>query len=132
MMVSLLSLLGCTGERPDSLGIQDGQLAGCPDTPNCVSSFETRESHRIEPLQGSLAEVRQALRSMQRVNIVREEDNYLYAEFTSRLMRFVDDVEFLAEPEQNRVQVRSASRIGRSDLGVNRERVEAIRAAMAR
>ncbi len=64
---------------------------------------------------------------MDRVNIVSEQDNYLYAEFTSRLMGYVDDVEFLADATQNLVHVRSASRLGHSDMGVNRNRIEAIR-----
>jgi uncharacterized protein (DUF1499 family) len=130
-MTAFLALLGCAGERPTGLGPQDSRLAGCPDSPNCVSSFETRDSHSIEPLNASLEQVRAALRGMDRVNIVREEPNYLYAEFTSRLMRFVDDVEFLAVPAQNLVHVRSASRLGHSDVGVNRKRVEAIREAIA-
>jgi uncharacterized protein (DUF1499 family) len=67
---------------------------------------------------------------MPRVQIISEEGNYLYAEFTSSLMGYVDDVEFLAAPEQNIVHVRSASRLGYSDMGVNRARVETIRSLM--
>lgn len=126
-MIPILTLLGCAGDRPLNLGVQNGQLAACPDSPNCVSSFDARESHGIAPISASLTSIRDALHSMDRVNIVAEQDNYLYAEFTSRLMGYVDDVEFLADDTQNIVHVRSASRLGHSDMGVNRKRIEAIR-----
>lgn len=124
-MIPLLTLLGCAGERPETLGIVNGQLRQCPDSPNCVSSFETRGSHQIAPLEASLVEVRAQVLNMPGAQIIQEADQYLYAEFTSRLMGFVDDVEFLEQA--GRTHVRSASRLGRSDLGVNRKRVEAIR-----
>jgi uncharacterized protein (DUF1499 family) len=131
-IVGLLTLIACAGERPANLGPQGNQLAGCPDSPNCVCSFETRESHRIDPLRGNLAAVRAAIAQMPRTQIIREDGNYLYAEFTSRLMGYVDDVEFLADADAGVVHVRSASRLGHSDLGVNRERVETLRGLMAR
>ena len=127
MIVGLLTLIGCAGDRPTSLGAQNNQLAACPDSPNCVSSFDTRESHTIEPLQGSLDDVRSALAQMPRATVITQNGDYLYAEFTSRLMGFGDDVEFLADTSQGIVHVRSASRLGYSDMGVNRERVESIR-----
>lgn len=130
IIVGLLTLLGCAGDRPASLGIHNNQLAICPDSPNCVSSFDTRESHRIEPLQGSLGDVKTAILQMPRVAVITENEDYLHAEFTSRLMGFVDDVEFLADPSQGIVHVRSASRLGYSDMGVNRERIETIRGLM--
>lgn len=130
MIVGLLTLISCAGDRPATLGVQNNQLAGCPDSPNCVSSFEQRESHAIEPLSGSLAAVRAALGQMPQAVIVTDDGNYIHAEFTSRLMGFVDDVEFLADPASDQVHVRSASRLGHSDLGVNGERVEIIRALM--
>lgn len=129
--MGLLTLLSCAGERPTTLGVQDNRLDTCPDSPNCVSSFDTRESHGIEPLTGNLAQVRAALEQMPGASIISSEGNYLYAEFTSRLMGFVDDVEFLADPAAGVVHVRSASRLGHSDMGVNRERVENLRALMA-
>jgi uncharacterized protein (DUF1499 family) len=129
-MIPLLTLLGCAGERPTTLGASNGQLGTCPDSPNCVASAEARESHRIEPLSATLPEVKQAVAGMDGAQIISEQDNYLYAEFTTRLMGFVDDVEFLADPAAGVVQVRSASRLGKSDLGVNRKRIEAIRLAV--
>lgn len=127
MMIPLLTLLGCAGERPATLGMTDGRLGTCPDSPNCVSSFETRDSHRIAPLQATLGQVRTAVSAMPGARIIEERELYLYAEFTSRLMGFVDDVEFLAEPAAGLVHVRSASRLGHSDLGVNRKRIEDLR-----
>lgn len=131
-MMPLLTLLGCAGERPANLGAQSGNLGTCPDSPNCVSSAETREDHHIAPIAAPLNVIRQIIQEMPEAKIVSEESNYIYAEFTSRLMGFVDDVEFLADPATNVTQVRSASRLGKSDLGVNRKRIEAIREAAAR
>ncbi|KKO08759.1 DUF1499 domain-containing protein [Pseudohongiella sp.] len=131
MIVGLLTLISCAGERPTTLGVQNNQLATCPDSPNCVSSFEQRESHAIAPLTGNIAAVRAALGQMPQAVIVTDDGNYIHAEFTSRLMGFVDDVEFLADPASGQIHVRSASRLGHSDLGVNRERVESIRELMA-
>lgn len=131
MIMGLLTLIGCAGDRPTNLGPQNNQLADCPDSPNCVCSFETRDSHRIEPLQADLAAVRSVISQLPRVATITDEGNYLHAEFTSRLMGYVDDVEFLADPATGLVHVRSASRLGHSDLGVNRERIENIRTLIA-
>jgi len=126
-------LLCCTGSKPSGLGVSDGKLSPCPDSPNCVSSRSSDEKHFIPPLRytGSLAEARERLirtiNSMKRTNITRAEDRYLHAEFTSAVFRFVDDVEFLFDDSEKVIHVRSASRIGYSDFGVNRKRVETIR-----
>lgn len=130
-MIALLSLIGCAGERPTSLGITNDQLGTCPDSPNCVSSFEARDSHQIAPLQASLADVRQALTSLKEAEIINDQPPYIYAEFTSRLMGYVDDVEFLEDASAGLVHVRSASRLGQSDLGANRKRIEAIRTTLS-
>jgi uncharacterized protein (DUF1499 family) len=123
-------LSACAGEPPQNIGIVSGRLADCPDSPNCVCSYETRESHYIEPINADLASVEQVLLSMDNVNIVKADANYVYAEFSSRLIGFVDDVEFYFDSDQGVTHVRSASRVGYSDMGVNRERVEAIRSAI--
>ena len=130
-IVGLLTLIGCAGDRPTTLGPQNGRLAMCPDSPNCVCSFETRDSHGIAPLQADLSSVKAAMLQMPRVAIITERDNYIHAEFTSRLMGYVDDVELLADPDAGLVHVRSASRLGYSDMGVNRERVEELRTLIA-
>lgn len=131
MKKSLLSLLpfltACAGEPPQDIGIQNGRLTPCPDSPNCVSSYATDESHGIAPLAATIPQIESVLLDMERTNIVASRGNYLYAEFTSRLLGFVDDVEFLYDPGTAVTHVRSASRLGYSDLGANRSRIEAIR-----
>jgi len=132
-VVSFL-VMGCTGVRPSNLGIREGRLAPCPSSPNCVSSQSRDQEHAIEPLPftGSVAnaheELKRVILGMKRSRITDETDNYIRAEFTSALFRFVDDVEFWFDDNADLIQVRSASRLGYSDMGVNRKRVEEIRA----
>ena len=123
------SIIGCTGNRPVDLGLKDGYLRPCPSSPNCVNSMVNEdEVHRIEPFRGvSLAELRELLQNEESVEIVTDHENYLHAEFTSLIMRFVDDVEFFSVAEEQVIHVRSASRLGSSDLGANRRRVEGLR-----
>lgn len=132
---SLLSIIpfltACAGEPPQNIGVQNDRLTPCPDSPNCVSSFETDETHSIQPLDATIAEIQQVLLGMEDANIVNSESEYLYAEFTTPLMGFVDDVEFLQDRTSGVTHVRSASRLGYSDMGANRNRVERIRAALA-
>ncbi len=133
--ILVLAALSLFTRRPTNLGVTDGKLAPCPHSPNCVSSQAENADHRVEPLRfaGSPAEARtklkQALASLPRTAIVTETDDYLHAECTSLLFRFVDDVEFWIDAANQTIHCRSASRVGRSDLGVNRARVEAIRQA---
>ncbi|MCB0403341.1 MAG: DUF1499 domain-containing protein [Bdellovibrionales bacterium] len=107
-------------------------LKPCPDSPNCVSTFSKKEGSAIAPIttKGTrdqvMAKVRKVLSEMPRTKIVSEKPNYLHVEFTSALFRFVDDVEFLLD-EANTLHFRSASRIGHSDLGANRKRMEEFR-----
>lgn len=127
----LVLLSACSGTAPTDLGVRAGHLTGCPNSPNCVSSQATDSEHAIAPLSliGDAANSRSRLlallASQPRVAIVSQEDNYIRAEFTSRLLRFVDDVEFMLGPQS--IEVRSASRLGHSDLGANRARVEHLR-----
>ncbi|MDJ0650745.1 MAG: DUF1499 domain-containing protein [Xenococcaceae cyanobacterium MO_188.B19] len=119
------------GTRPSNLGVKDGKLAPCPGTPNCVSSQSDNPQFKVEPLPTtSIAEIKKIVEAMERTKIIEESDNYLYAEFTSKLMGYVDDVEFYLDPN-NIMHVRSASRLGKSDLGVNRKRVEEIRSQLS-
>jgi uncharacterized protein (DUF1499 family) len=108
-------------------------LSPCPRSPNCVSSHSTAKRHRIAPLTYS-TDSASAYRALLKViadrkeaTIVTEQPNYIHAEFTSRLFRFVDDVEFLFDPGQPVIHVRSASRSGYYDFGLNRKRVESLR-----
>ena len=120
---------------PSADFIERGQLAPCPSSPNCVSSLATDDGHRVAPLaipgdaSTQMAVLLAVVRDMPRTEIQVQTDNYLWVVFASRLLRFRDDVEFLLGPGDG-VQVRSASRLGYSDLGVNRERVEMIRARL--
>jgi uncharacterized protein (DUF1499 family) len=134
--IAVLSMLciGCTGVRPANLGIKDGKLAPCPSTPNCVSSQSSDREHFAEPLPftGTATEAHAAITkvilSMKRSRIITDTDRYIHAEFTSAIFRFVDDVEFQFDEGAKLIHVRSAARLGYSDLGVNRKRVEDIRA----
>lgn len=128
-----------SGTRPGYLGVTDGRLARCKRTPNCVSSQAdpADAEHYVAPIafRGTPAEAMAALRAaiaaMPRTHVVRAEGAYLYAEFRSKLMGFVDDAEFLHDAAAGVIHARSASRLGRRDFGVNRARIEAIRAAIA-
>jgi uncharacterized protein (DUF1499 family) len=133
VLMSILSsiLAACAGERPDHLGVRDGRLAECPGSPNCVSSQAVDEGHRIAPLVFSddpgpaFARLKQTLALRGDTTITEEGPGYLRVEF--RTAFFVDDGEFLLDGQQRWIQVRSASRLGYSDLGKNRRRLEAIR-----
>ena len=135
VLTSLLLLTGCA-ETMSKLGIENGQLKECPTTPNCVNSQAKDKKHFIEPIliTGPPLEAKEhilnILKELKRSKIKVVEDNYIRAEFTSRVFRFVDDVEFYFPDTQSKkriIHVRSASRIGHSDLGVNRKRIEQIR-----
>ncbi|WP_036946027.1 DUF1499 domain-containing protein [Pseudanabaena sp. PCC 6802] len=128
-----MALFSFSGQRPHNLGVNANLLAPCPSTPNCVSSQSSDPKHAIEPLsyrsspEQAFQNLKTAIQSLERTKIITESENYLYAEFTSSLMGFVDDVEFYLNKEKNVIEVRSASRLGESDLGVNRKRVETLR-----
>jgi len=114
------------------------RLDPCPGTPNCVCSQDADARHAIAPLRidapadQAWASVRAIVSGWPRTTIVREEPGFLHAEVRSLLFRFVDDVHLLLDEDAGCIHVRSASRVGRSDLGVNRRRVEALRAAISR
>jgi uncharacterized protein (DUF1499 family) len=122
-------------KRPDNLGVKDGKLAPPRRSPNSVSSQAdpADTEHYIAPIAfkgdaiAAMAAVRKAVESMQGATVIRHEGAYLYAEYRTRLMRFVDDVEFYSDEKAGVIHVRSASRLGRRDFGVNRARVESLR-----
>ncbi|MGF1538882.1 MAG: DUF1499 domain-containing protein [Pleurocapsa sp.] len=119
------------GTRPNNLGVKDGKLTPCSGTPNCVNSQSEDGQFKIEPLPAvAISELQKVIESMERTKIVEATDNYLYAEFQTKLMGFVDDVEFYLDPQASVIHVRSASRLGKSDLGVNRKRIEEIRSKL--
>jgi uncharacterized protein (DUF1499 family) len=126
------------GKRPANIGLRDGKLAPCRRSPNCVSSqadpsdsvhYIAPIAYRAAPVE-AIAAVRKAVESMPRTRIVRHDPDYLYAQFRSKLMGFVDDVEFFYDDREGVLQLRSASRLGYRDFGVNRERIEAIRSIL--
>ncbi|OPY14199.1 MAG: hypothetical protein A4E66_00453 [Syntrophus sp. PtaB.Bin001] len=133
--ILLLTLLSCSAKSPKT-GLIDGRLRACPGTPNCVSSEDPNISVRVAPLifQKSPETAWKLLKEtiIDLGGSIREDQgDYLRATFTSRIFRFVDDVEFRMVVEKKIIHVRSASRVGRSDLGVNRKRVETLRAVFA-
>jgi len=132
----LLTLAGCGGGRPDTLGVDNGGLAACPDRPNCVSSDAADDTQKIPPFRydGDQTAVWMALRAaieaLPRATIVTDESTYLHAEAKSRVFGFIDDLEFQLRPEDSLIAIRSAARTGYSDFGVNAERIETIRSQL--
>jgi len=124
---------GCSAGMSGYAGLREGRLSECPDSPNCVSSQTAKKDHAIAPFiyKGSFPEAKKTLlsiiSSLPRTKIIDDNDRYVHVTFTSRLLRFVDDVEFLFDDTNKQIDVRSASRVGYSDMGVNRKRVEDLR-----
>jgi len=131
-VIGCMMIFSCAGQRPSNIGIHNGRLGVCPSKPNCVSSQAADEDHAVAPLRyqggkkAAFKRLKKIVESLERSTIVAESDNYLHIEFKSAIMGFVDDVEFYF-PKEKVIHVRSASRLGYSDLGVNRKRVEQIR-----
>lgn len=117
-------------KRPANLGARNGRLAPCKRTPNCVSSQAdpSDRTHYVAPIafEGSMQALREAIAELPLATVVEVKDDYLYAEFRTPILRFVDDVEFLKA--DGVLHVRSASRLGRRDFKANRNRVEQLRA----
>ena len=114
------------------LGVENGELAPCPDTPNCVSSYSVDRQHSIEAIHGghgTMALLASYAQGWQEARLVTEKENYLHIEVKSSVFGFVDDLEFYFDGSL--IQVRSASRVGHSDLNANRKRVEMIRNMIA-
>jgi uncharacterized protein (DUF1499 family) len=133
-----------SGQAPADLGVRDGRLKSPSRTPNSVNSQADLHAGtaalvdyaRIVPFDAeadppaTLARIRAIVELMPGARVVAARPDYLYAQFTTRWLKFVDDVEFWAPPDARVIHVRSASRVGRKDFGVNRARIEAIRAAL--
>jgi len=136
VLATVVSLLACSGKMPSDLGVATATLAPCPASPNCVSSDASDADHRVEPFTLAVpapeawAVVREEVAKLPRTTVVESTSNYLHAESTSAVFRFVDDVELHLRVSDESIAVRSASRLGRSDLGVNRRRVERLHAAL--
>jgi uncharacterized protein (DUF1499 family) len=118
-----------------NFGLVDGRLRPCPNRPNCVCSVDSASARHIEPLvftgdpDGAMSRLKGVVADQTRTWLVAEEGDYLHAECSSLVFRFVDDLEFYMDRPGKKIHVRSASRTGTYDWGVNRRRVEAIRRA---
>lgn len=132
------------GTAPTDLGVRDGKLKPPSATENSVTSqaalypdHPQRDYAAIAPLPvtgegpATIARIKAIVQGMEGASVVKSEPAYLYAQFTTRVMKFVDDVEFWYDSAKNMIEVRSASRLGSKDLGANRKRVDAVRAALA-
>ena len=143
--VLLAAQLGAFGGKaPANLGARDGKLKPPSKTPNSVSSqadlwvqHPMQDYARIAALAvkaggpATMAQIKRIVEALPGAKVVESRDDYLYVQFTTRWMKFVDDAEFWFDPTNNVVQLRSASRVGRKDFGVNRARIEAVRQALA-
>jgi uncharacterized protein (DUF1499 family) len=129
-----LPVLSCSAPE---LGLVNGQLKACPNSPNCVNSQDPDPDRRVDPLPLPAGEadpmkrLAEILAEQPRVEILEARDDYLHAIFISRFMRFPDDVEFLLDRDARVFHVRSASRVGYSDMGANATRVERLRALLS-
>ena len=129
--LAMITLVGCAGERPNNLGVQENLLTACPTSPNCVSSKADDEGHRIAPLtfsgdpDAAFSRLKLALGGRSDTTTVEEKPGYLRVELRTTL--FVDDGEFLLDRTHNVIQLRSASRLGYFDFNKNRRRIEEIR-----
>ncbi|MDJ0887265.1 MAG: DUF1499 domain-containing protein [Desulfobacterales bacterium] len=135
VLTVLILLTGCSGKMP-KLGVENGQLMPCPTTPNCVNSQAKGQKNHIEPIrimgksQEAKSRILKIISEWDRCQIIVADDYYIKAEFTSSVFRFVDDVEFYfpdTKSKETIIHVRSASRVGIIDFGVNRKRIEKIR-----
>lgn len=133
--VIALAVLSAMATKPKNLGVVDGRLAACPNSPNCVSTQATDQQHKIEPIgfdgspDDAMTQLKAVVAAIPRMKIITQTGSYLHAEVTSLIFRFKDDVEFFIDPNAKVIHFRSASRVGYSDLGANRARMENIRKA---
>ena len=127
-VIAFVAMAVQSHSEPENLGLQSGQLRPCPTSPNCVCSeshAQSSEQHAINPVklaERSWQEMREAIVSAGG-EIQQDSAVYLHATFTTPLFRFVDDVELRLDDPAGVIHIRSASRVGRSDFGVNRKRV---------
>ncbi|WP_420627211.1 DUF1499 domain-containing protein [Candidatus Leptofilum sp.] len=133
----LRTLVEPNSPMPDNLGVVNGRLAPCPESPNCVSTQATTELHGIEPIsfvgdrEAAHQKILAILEADNSFTIISQTPTYIHAEARSNLWRFIDDVEFYFDEAASVIHFRSASRLGYGDMGANRQRMEAIRAEFA-
>lgn len=133
LLVAGMSIFGCSGSRPDCPGLTSGRLPPCPDRPNCVSSQAENPARRIDPIpyagshEAAKERLLAILRDFPRARLVKSRGDLLQVEFKTAVMGFVDDALFYFDDALKTIEIRSASRVGYSDLGANRRRIEKIR-----
>ena len=134
----LVLIIKVSSPKPSSIGLINNSLAPCPTSPNCVSSLAqpNDDLHYIKPLSfkdaNLIAKQILELKGVSGYQLITHENNYFHFECTTRFMRYTDDLELLISPEEKTVHIRSASRLGHSDLGANRKRIEFIRDLITR
>jgi uncharacterized protein (DUF1499 family) len=117
---------------PDTLGVREGQLTPCPDSPNCVSSQSSDPQHAMEPIsydttqEEARARLLSIIGSMERTTVLESRADYIHVEFRSQVFGFPDDVEFFFDEANKQIHFRAAARLGHSDMGVNRARMQSI------
>lgn len=145
VMLIALGVVGFVGlyvaarlvKAPPHLGVRDGQLAPCPDSPNCVSTQSTDALHAIEPIPYSIgtatakARLLEVLEAQPRAEVVANEADYVHTVFRSPTMGYPDDIEFFFDEAAGLIHFRSAARLGYGDMGVNRRRMEQLSAQLA-
>jgi uncharacterized protein (DUF1499 family) len=133
VIAAILLLAACSGTLPKHLSHNQFTLTNCPNTPNCVSSKAKTDGHYIQPITTNLSKKEaislliNVIANHPNMSLVKQHEGYLYVQFTSNVLGFVDDLEFIITDEL--IHIRSASRIGYSDFGANRQHLEIIRKA---
>lgn len=133
LAVGMVFMVGCSGTSPSTIGLAEKGLKDCPNRPNCVSSKATDKERFVEPFSYACQKdvafeaLIRIVSGQKRATIVEKTGDYIHVEFRSKLFRFVDDVEFYLPDDEPVVHLRSASRLGYSDMGVNRKRVDLLR-----
>ena len=134
LLLVTIPISGCGGAPPENLGLENGGLKPCPESPNCVSTRKDEDpEHHMEAIslkgnpEEAMDEIVKTVEQEPRAEITHQNAGYLRAEFTSRIFRFVDDVEFSIDEQESLIRFRSASRLGESDMGANRERMTELR-----
>jgi uncharacterized protein (DUF1499 family) len=136
LLLIMLFLQSCDLSNKRKLGIAGSQLTSCPSSPNCVSSDTKNAEQLVPPFELAVPPERawdfllEQVTQIPRTKIVRQDSHYLHVECRSQVFGFVDDIEFHLRPEKGGIAVRSASRTGYFDFGVNRSRIEAFRRAL--
>jgi len=133
VIIMSITLFSCSGQKPKDLGVFDNKFSTCPGSPNCVSSDAEDKDHNIEffklntGLENDWQAVHEIVASLKRTKIITFNENYIHAECSSAIFGFVDDLQLHLRKHGQYVAVKSASRLGYSDFGVNRKRIANLR-----